>query len=140
MGVCLGKLSQFRLIIDVWIRHFEATDKFDRIGLDIHDTVNFFQVAPDRGGTSSSHHVGHFERDQREVDGVHARLQLRRIRLRDIRFGRRLATTHSRRQPSGQQQWKHSLHFHSPNSEKPEPSSRVTHVDREIKIGAPGTL
>ena len=68
----LRELNQFRLIIDVWIRHFEAADEFGRIGLDILDTVDLFQDAPDRGGTSSSHHVGHFERDQCVLDGVRA--------------------------------------------------------------------
>ena len=72
MFIRLRELNQFRLIIDVWIRHFEAADFFDMVGLDLFDTINLFQDAPDRGGTSSSHHVGHFERDQCELDGIHA--------------------------------------------------------------------
>ena len=64
MGVCFRKLSQLRFIIDVRLRHFEAAHKIGWVGLDILDTVNFFQVAPDRGGTTSSEHVGYLERDQ----------------------------------------------------------------------------
>jgi hypothetical protein len=67
MSVRFCELSQFRFIIDVWIRHLEAAHKIGRVGLDIFDTVNFFQIAPDRGGTTPSDHVRYFERDQCEL-------------------------------------------------------------------------
>ena len=57
-------LDQLRFIVDIWIRYFETTNESFMVGFNIFDTINFGQIAPDRGGTSSSDHVGDAEGDQ----------------------------------------------------------------------------
>lgn len=61
MRVGFGELSELRLIIDVGALDSETTRAASRIRLNIGDAFNFVQIASDRGGTTASRHVRHFE-------------------------------------------------------------------------------
>jgi hypothetical protein len=65
MRVCLGQVGQFGLIVDVRFRQSKAAYTIARIRFNIGDTIDLLQGASDRGGTTSSGHVGDFERHQR---------------------------------------------------------------------------
>lgn len=65
MGIGLGILFQFRFIVHAGFGELEAASLFFGVGYDVGYTVNFGQIASDRGGTTPSDHVGDFEADQR---------------------------------------------------------------------------
>ena len=55
------KFCQLGFIVHAWFRHFEATGTIPHVSFDINDSVDSFQIAPDRGGTIPSKHVGNTE-------------------------------------------------------------------------------
>ena len=55
------ELRQLRFKIHSRLRHLEVTDTAPHVSLNISDPVNLFQIAPDRGGTFPSNHVGNAE-------------------------------------------------------------------------------
>ncbi len=67
MFIRFGVLGQFRIVVDVWVCHFETAQTPSNIGFDIRNTVNLLQIASNRGGTAASDHVRNFERDKREL-------------------------------------------------------------------------
>jgi hypothetical protein len=70
MGIGLGKLRQFRFVVNVGVGNLEAARFAGNVGLDIADTRDFGQIASDRGGTGPSDHVGDFETDERRRRSV----------------------------------------------------------------------
>ena len=64
VAIRFREFLQFRLVVDVWFGDFEAAYTVLDIRLDVGDTVDFRQIASDRGGTGTSRHVGNFERHQ----------------------------------------------------------------------------
>ena len=60
MTVCLRELGEFGFVVNARVSQFEGTRSTSWIGFDISDTGNFGQIASDRGGTTTSVHVGDF--------------------------------------------------------------------------------
>ena len=70
MGVGFCKLGDFCSVIHTFVRHLERTSASVGVCFDIDDTSNLGQIASDRGGTSTSVHVRHFEIHQRPSNAL----------------------------------------------------------------------
>jgi len=65
MAVGFRELCQFGFVVNVRIGNLEGTRSTRDVGLDITDTLDFGQIASDRGGTAASEHVRYFQTDKR---------------------------------------------------------------------------
>lgn len=106
--VCLREFCQLRLVVDVWFGHLEGTNAIWGVSFDIDNTIDFRQIASDRGGAAPSRHVWDFEGDQRELR--RCRIDRTALWRRNGHIGCRFAAKPSCRQASGQQHECSSIH------------------------------
>lgn len=66
MGIGLGVLFQFRFIVHAWFGELKAACLFVGVGDDVSYTIDSGQIASDRGGTTTSDHIGNFEADKHD--------------------------------------------------------------------------
>jgi len=70
VGLCFSVLFQLRCVINTWVRELKGAVSTLDVSRDVDHAGNFGQIASDRGGTTFSVHVWHFEANKSSDVGV----------------------------------------------------------------------